>query len=82
MIGIVIVAVAVVAVVHAVRQSNQRVERWRSVNYQAHEQFLAEEPTMTEHEKSKAHLIFMISGQAAEPYSGRRFTPVPLESVK
>jgi CRISPR/Cas system CSM-associated protein Csm5 (group 7 of RAMP superfamily) len=57
----------------------KKLDTWRQENTKAYEEFLKDEPTMTEDEKQKAMLLLLLGGGLTQPYSGRKFNFTPLK---
>jgi len=72
-----ILILIVIFVIAGEKSKEKKLNTWRQENTKAYEEFLKDEPTMTEDEKQKAMLFFMLGGEPVQPYSGRKFNFLP-----
>ena len=59
------------------KKADKKHFEWQKKNWKAYEDFLAQDSTMTEEEKQKENLWFMLTGKTNQPYSGRKFDILP-----
>ena len=71
-----ILSVWFIAIYFGYTSGKKNAEALKRKNWDAYEEFLNAEMTMTEHEKEKAKLFYMLFGKTEVTYSGRKFTEI------